>query len=55
MDRERKQAERIDDLECAVRAALSFIQGRYPDHSDGHAQMVIMALRGVLRLGRENS
>lgn len=40
---------RIEELETAIRAALSFVQGRHPDHSDGHAQMVIAALRGALR------
>lgn len=45
---------RIAELECAVRAALSFVQERHTDHSDGHAQMVAMALRGALRLGKVN-
>ena len=45
----RKQHDRIEELEVAVRAALSFAQERHADHSDGHAQMVIAALRGALR------
>lgn len=40
---------RVEELEIAIRAALSFVQGRFPDHSDGHAVMVIAALRGALR------
>jgi hypothetical protein len=40
---------RIDELQIAVRAALSFVQDRHSDHNDGHAQMVIAALRGALR------
>jgi hypothetical protein len=39
---------RVDELEVAARAALSFVQERHADHSDGHAQMVIAALRGAL-------
>lgn len=41
--------KRIEELEIAVRAGLSFVQGRFPDHSDGHAVMIIAALRGALR------
>lgn len=48
-----RQAQRIEELEIALRAALSFIQGRHPDHSDGHAQMVIAAIRGALRKDRD--
>ena len=44
---------RIEELEIALRAALSFVQGRHPDHSDGHAQMVIAAIRGALRKDRD--
>ena len=44
-----KQAQRIEELEIAIRAALSFVQDRHADHNDGHAQMVIAALRGALR------
>ena len=40
---------RVEELEIAVRAALSFVQGRHTDQTDGHAQMVIAALRGALR------
>lgn len=46
--------DRIEELEMAVRAALSFVQERHPNHSDGHAQLVVMALRGALRLGKVN-
>lgn len=45
--------KRIEELEIALRAALSFVQGRHPDHSDGHAQMVIAAIRGALRKDRD--
>lgn len=44
---------RIDELEVALRAALSFLQDRHTDHSDGHAQMVIAAVRGALRKDRD--
>jgi hypothetical protein len=40
---------RVEDLEVCIRAALSFMQERFPDHSDGHAVMVIAAMRGALR------
>lgn len=40
--------DRIEELEVVVRAALSFVQERHTDHDDGHARMVIMALRGAL-------
>lgn len=40
--------DRIIALEIAIRAALSFVQGRHADSNDGHAQMVIAALRGAL-------
>jgi hypothetical protein len=39
---------RIEDLEIALRAALSFVQGRHTDPNDGHAVMVIAAMRGAL-------
>ncbi len=39
---------RVEQLEIAIRAALSFVQGRHADTNDGHAQMVIAALRGAL-------
>jgi len=39
---------RIEELEIAIRAALSFVQGRHADPNDGHARMVIAALRGAL-------
>jgi len=45
--------DRIEELEIALRAALSFVQGRHTDHNDGHAQMVIAALRGALRKPRD--
>jgi hypothetical protein len=44
---------RIEELEIALRAALSFIQERHTDHNDGHAQMVIAAVRGALRKVRD--
>lgn len=46
---------RIEELEIAIRAALSFIQERHCDngtYSDGHAEMVAMALRGALKPDR---
>lgn len=43
-----KQAERIEELEVCIRAALSFVQGRHTDPNDGHAGMVIAAMRGAL-------
>ena len=43
-----QMGERIEELEIAIRASLSFVQERHTDHSDGHAQMVIAALRGAL-------
>lgn len=45
--------QRVEDLEVALRAALSFLQERHADHSDGHAQMVITAVRGALRKPRD--
>lgn len=48
----RAMDKRVEELEVAVRAALSFVQERFSDqgtYSDGHAQMVAMALRGALR------
>lgn len=42
---------RVEELEIAVRAALSFIQDRhyrYGAYDDRHAQAVVMALRGAL-------
>lgn len=48
-----RQAQRIEDLEVVIRAALSFIQDRHPSHDDGHAVMVIVALRGALRTGKQ--
>ena len=54
-----ERAARIEELEIAVRAALSFMQQRYDNDGrysvgwaeiqDGHAKMVIAALRGALR------
>ena len=44
---------RIEELEIALRAALSFVQERHTDHNDGHAQMVIAAMRGALRKPRD--
>lgn len=41
--------QRVEDLEIVIRAALSFIQERHSSHDDGHAVMVIAALRGALR------
>lgn len=43
------KAGRVEELEVAVRAALSFMQDRHASGDDGHAQMVIAALRGALR------
>lgn len=40
--------ERIEDLEICIRAALSFVQQRHTDPNDGHALMVIAAMRGAL-------
>ncbi len=45
---ENKGARRIEELEIAIRAALSFVQGRHADPNDGYARMVIAALRGAL-------
>lgn len=45
--------DRIEELEIALRAALSFMQERHTDHNDGHAQMVIAAVRGALRKERD--
>ncbi len=45
--------DRIEELEIALRAALSFVQQRHTDHDDGHAQMVIAAMRGALRKERD--
>lgn len=44
-----EQAERINDLEVVLRAALSFVQDRHADPNDGRAVMVIAAIRGALR------
>lgn len=44
---------RIEQLEIALRAALSFIQERHADHSDARARMVITAVRGALRKDRD--
>jgi hypothetical protein len=44
----RRLDARVEELEVVVRAALSFVQGRHMDHNDGHAQMVIAAMRGAL-------
>lgn len=46
-------AERIEELEVALRAAVSFVQGRHTDPEDGHARMVIAAIRGALRKERD--
>lgn len=46
-------ARRIEDLEIALRAALSFAQERHSDPNDGHAVMVIAAMRGALRKDRD--
>ncbi len=43
-----RQAQRIEDLEICIRAALSFMQERHADPNDGHALMVIAAMRGAL-------
>ncbi len=48
-----RQAQRIEDLEIALRAALSFVQERHADPNDGHAVMVIAAVRGALRKDRD--
>lgn len=50
---EPQAAARIEELEVALRAALSFVQGRHTDHNDGHAVMVIAAMRGALRKPRD--
>jgi hypothetical protein len=41
-------AARIGEMEICIRAALSFLQERHTDPNDGHALMVIAALRGAL-------
>jgi hypothetical protein len=48
-----EKAERINDLEVVLRTALSFIQNRHTDPNDGHAVMVIAAMRGALRKPRD--
>lgn len=45
--------KRIEELEIALRAALSFMQERHKDLNDGHAAMVIAAVRGALRKVRD--
>jgi hypothetical protein len=40
---------RVEELEVAIRAALSYIQNQPVSHGNGHAEMVIAALRGALR------
>lgn len=40
--------ERIEELEVAVRAALSYIQNQPGSQGYGHAEMMIAALRGAL-------
>lgn len=45
--------DRIEGLEIAMRAALSFVQERHTDPNDGHAVMVIAAMRGALRKDRD--
>lgn len=50
------QADVIEGLEVAIRAALSFVQERFSDqgtYSDGRAQMVAMALRGALARSKQ--
>ena len=49
----RNLQDRIDDLESALRAALSFIQEKHADHSDRRAVMVIAAVRGALCKDRD--
>jgi hypothetical protein len=41
-----KHAERIEELEIVVRAALSYLQNQPKD--DGHAELLVCALRGAL-------
>lgn len=48
-----KQEARINDLEVVLRAALSFVQERHTEPNDGHAIMVIAAMRGALRKERD--
>lgn len=49
----RQACDRIEELEIAVRAALSYIQNQPVSHGNGHAEMVIAALRGALRNGQK--
>jgi hypothetical protein len=44
---------RIAELEIAIRAALSYIQNQPGSQGNGHAEMVIAALRGALRNSAE--
>jgi hypothetical protein len=48
-----EQVERINALEVVLRAALSFVQSRHTDPNDGHAVMVVAAMRGALRKPRD--
>jgi hypothetical protein len=48
-----EQVERINALEVVLRAALSFVHNRHTDPNDGHAVMVIAAMRGALRKPRD--
>ena len=49
----RQACDRIEELEVAVRAALSYIQNQPVSHGNGHAEMIIAALRGALRKDRD--
>ena len=40
--------DRIEELEVAVRVALSYIQNQPCSNGNGHAEMVIATLRGAL-------
>lgn len=51
--RRRSGPDRVEELEIVIRAALSFVQGRHTDPNDGHAIMVIAAMRGALRRARD--
>lgn len=48
-----RQAQRIEELEIALRAALSYIQNQPCSQGNGHAEMVIAAIRGALRKDRD--
>lgn len=45
--------DRIEELEIAVRAALSYIQNQPGSNGNKHADQIIGALRGALRKERD--